>query len=109
MAIVEPDEGPFLGAFHQAGANRILENVSRLFPRAFFTADAVLEEVTLPHDSGMLGRPVLPILDPLFEWLRSRWKGKQCVQVIGHQQRQIYEPVKSVLTERNRLEDFPRR
>ena len=92
LAVAEINEWPIFQARDQLLANGILQNVFRFLAPAFVLAQPVFKEIALPDDAEFLGRPFLPFFDDELQRFPGRWKGKQCVQVVRHEQEEMRPP-----------------
>jgi hypothetical protein len=97
FTVAETNERPVFRTRDQFLAGWVLQNVIRLLATALVISQAVLKTITLPVDAEFFGSPFLPFADHSSERFSGGWKGKQGVQVIGHEQEQIGPPQKLLL------------
>jgi len=96
LTVGEMDEWPVFGMGCEFLSHRILQNVIRLCPAAFFLSQAMFKKVALPVDADGFGGPFLPFTDNQLDRLAGRREGNQGVDVIGHEQENM-RPPKSLL------------
>ena len=92
FAIAEIDVGPVFRTRHELLPHWIGQNVIPFLSAALLVSQPVLEEVLLPGDADLFGRPFLPFAHDPPDWF-GRWgKRQQRMQMIRHQQKHIRPP-----------------
>ena len=92
VAVGEINKRPRFGTVCQAFPYGIAQNIIRLVPAAFLVSQPVFEEITLPANAQGLSRPFLPFADDELDGFVGWWKGNQCMNMIGHEQKDIRPP-----------------
>ena len=87
LAIGEISKWPLFGAGNKLLTNRVLQYVIGLFTTALIMPQPVFKEITLPNNTQFFGRPFFPLENNGFKTFFRGWKGYQCVQMVGHEQK----------------------
>lgn len=99
-----PHVGPIFRPCDQPGPDGIVLDIFRLLPRVLASAQAMIEEVALPHNFMRLGNVFLPFRDNAIHGHPQR-KCEEQVDVVRHEHRQIRVPVLPPMIELNGFKD----
>ena len=97
LAAGEVDERPGFRARDEFLPHGVFQNVISLLTTAFIVAQAMLKEIPLPNDADCFRRPLLPFTDDGLQRLAGGRKGNQRMQMIRHQQKNVWPPQKLFL------------
>ncbi|HTD66467.1 MAG TPA: hypothetical protein VK846_08070 [Candidatus Limnocylindria bacterium] len=89
---------PIFGAFAQTFAHRIHFDVTRLLHQLMMVSHPMVEEIALPRDALAARQKFFPVLHELPHSRFAR-KGKDAMQVIGHEQSEPTMPDEPLVIE----------
>jgi hypothetical protein len=104
VAFGEVDEWPGFRTRRQLFAHWVFQDIFGFLLATFVVAQAMLKEISLPANPDLFGCPFFPFANNVLHRFARRWKRKQCVQMIGHQNEQVRPPKKRFLSVTHGLE-----